>query len=199
MSNPKQKFQQKRNPCVSVLKPPYLILNSQRVEKRQDMKQFDKTITSALNKIIGHHCRHLVYLKQIFEQDFVIPQEHKATQHRRETYYTTTKTSRNYVFQWHQMSQSNYETRVMFLRDALIDYETYTGTVHRFDADYPELSEIPYNVPSGGTVSANKRLQCNDPCNKPHLIILGAASLKKSLSSLSNTKNMTQNGFHFVN
>ena len=144
------------------------------------MRQFDKTIISALDKIIGQHCRHLVYLKQIFEQDFVIPQEHKATQKKIKNYFTTAATSRNYAFQWHQMSQSNYETRVMFLRDALIDYETYTGTVHRFDADYPELSEIPYNVPSVGNVSANKRLQCNDPCNKPQRIILGAAALNKA-------------------
>jgi len=162
------------------------------------MKQFDKTIISALNKIIGQHCRHLAYLKQIFEQDFVIPQEHKATQNRLETYYTVASTSRNYAFQWHQMSQSNYETRVMFLRDALMDYETYTGTVHKFDADYPELSEIPYNVPSVGTISANKRLQINNPCNKPHLIILGARSLDKNLSQLTSSKEMAQNGFHFI-
>ena len=159
----------------------------------------DKTITLALDSIIRQHCRHLVYLKQIFEQDFVIPQEHTAKPQRLRTYYTPVATSQNYAFQWHQMSQSNYETRVMFLRDALIDYETHTATVHRFDADYPELSEIPYNVPSIGSVSANKRLQCNNPCNKPHLIILGAASLKKSFRSLSNTINMVQNGFHFVN
>ena len=162
------------------------------------MKQFDKTVISALDKIISHHCRHLVYLKQIFEQDFVIPQEHKATQYRLETYYTAAATSRNYAFQWHQMSQSNYETRVMFLRDALIDYETYTGSVHQFDADYPELSEIPYNVPSIGTVSANKRLQCNNPCNKPHLIILGAASLDKNVSKLTSSKEMANSGFHFT-
>lgn len=162
------------------------------------MITLNKTIKSALSTIIGQHCQHLVYLKQMFEPDFVIPKQHKATQNQLKTYYTAAATSRNYAFQWHQMSQSNYETRVMFLRDAIIDYETYTGTVHRFDVDYPELSEIPYNVPSIGTVSANKRLQCNNPCNKPHLIILGAASLNKNLSQLTSSKEMAINGFHFI-
>jgi len=86
----------------------------------------------------------------------------------------------------------------MFFRDALCDYEDYTGVVHKFDADYPELSEIPYNVPSIGHIHANKRLQINTPCNKPHLVLLGAKALDKRLDFISSTKSMVANSFHLL-
>ena len=158
----------------------------------------DKTIKAALNKLIIQHSRHLVYLKAMFVEDYVVPERHAAAQRLLENYYKREATTRNYVFQWHQMSQTNYETRIMFFRDALCDYEDYTGCVHKFDADYPELSEIPKEVPSIGHVHANKRLQINNPCNKPHLILMGAKSVNKRFNFVSSTKSMIVNNFQLL-
>jgi len=160
--------------------------------------QKNKTVTNSLNRIVLQHCRHLSYMKSIFVDDYVVPDEYKAKQKNLEFYYTQNATSRNYALMWHQMSQNNYETRIMFLRDALCEYEEYTGMPHRADADSPELSEIPYNVPSIGTVSANKPLQINHPCNKPHLIILGARTVDKSLRFLQSSIQMANSGFSLV-
>ena len=160
--------------------------------------QKNKTVTSSLNAIVFQHCRHLSYMKSIFVDDYFVPDIYKAKQINLEFYYTQKATSRNYAFMWHQMSQNNYETRIMFLRDALCEYEEYTGITHRADADFPELSEIPYNVPSIGTVSANKPLQINHPCNKPHLIILGARTVDKSLRFMQSSVQMANSGFSFV-
>ena len=160
--------------------------------------QKNKTVTNSLNRIVLQHCRHLSYMKSIFVDDYVVPDEYKAKQTSLEFYYTQNATSRNYALMWHQMSQNNYETRIMFLRDALCEYEEYTGITHRADASFPELSEIPYNVPSLGTVSANKPLQINHPCNKPHLIILGARTVDKSLRFLQSSIQMANSGFSLV-
>lgn len=160
--------------------------------------QKNRTVTNALNQIVFQHCRHLSYMKSIFVDDYVVPDEYKARQISREFYYTQHATARNYAFQWHQMSQNNYETRIMFLRDALCEYEDYTGVVHRADVDFPELSEIPYNVPSLGTVFANKQLQTHHPCNKPHLILLGARNVDKSLRFIQSSIQMANSGFSFV-
>jgi len=160
--------------------------------------QQNKTVTNALNRIVLQHCRHLSYMKSIFVDDYFVPDVYKAKQTSLEFYYTHHATSRNYAFIWHQMSQDNYETRVMFLRDALCEYEEYTGVSHKADTDFPELSEIPYNVPSRGIVFANKQLQINNPCNNPHLILLGARSLDKSLKFIQSSVQMAKCGFSFV-
>ncbi len=158
----------------------------------------DKTIKQALHKLVVQHGRHLAYLKSMFEEDYIIPTRDKAVQRLLENYYRKEATSRNYAFQWHQLSQTNYETRIMFFRDALCDYENYTGVVHKLDADYPELSEIPRGVPSGGWVAANKRLQINNPCNKPHLILMGVKNIDPKFKSTQCTNSMVSNKFHLL-
>lgn len=162
------------------------------------IKTLDRTVKNALDKLVVQHSRHLVYLKSMFVDDYIIPERHQTTQAKLENYYKKEATTRNYAFQWHQLSQSNYETRVMFFRDALCDYEYYTGVVHQFDTDYPELSEIPHNVPSVGHVHANKRLQINNPCNMPHLILIGAKSVDKRLNFISSTSSMIATSFHLL-
>lgn len=169
----------------------------------------NNAINDTLAGVVLRHGRHLSFLRQSVEPDFIIPEifdfdglscNEKITgrtpscQHNTRNFY---KRGGNKLMSWHQQNQDCYLCRVELFRDALYDYETFSGQRHFADDFFPMLEEIPNAVPNGKDRDNNKillRLQL--PLSKLYLTLVGLEEMNKTMSfeSLNQTRNL---GFNF--
>ena len=153
------------------------------------------TIKTALSSMILQHGRSLINLQKSFGVDFNIPDVFGVPNNA--DFFSNQLNELNYSFHWHRQSQQNYALRIEFFREALCDYERFTGETHFADVYYPQLSEIPDALKMSGHISNNRPLVVNNPCNVPYLTLLGASSMNNELS-FESVKSITSAGFRLI-
>tara|TARA_R100000951_G_scaffold116744_1_gene130347 strand:+ start:421 stop:1005 length:585 start_codon:yes stop_codon:yes gene_type:complete len=169
----------------------------------------NNTVNDTLSGIVLRHGRHLSFLRQSVEPDFIIPDifdfdglncnekiigKTPDCQHNTRSFY---KTGGNKIISWHQQNQDCYLCRVELFRDALYDYEMFSGQSHSADVLLPMLEEIPNAVPNGKDRDKNKNgLRLQLPLSKLYLTLVGLEYENKTMhfESLETTRNL---GFNF--
>lgn len=169
----------------------------------------NNSVNDALCGIVLRHGRHLSFLRQSIEPDFVIPEifdfdglscneqiigQTPSCQRNTRDFY---KQGGNKLIAWHSQNQNCYLSRVELFRDALYDYEMFSGQTHCADDFFPMLEEIPNAVPNGKDTGKNKNLlRLQLPLSKLYLTLVGLEHEHKVMhfESLETTRNL---GFNF--
>lgn len=169
----------------------------------------NNAFNDTLSGIVLRQGRHLSFLRQSIEPDFVIPDLFDfdglscnekiigQTPHCQINNRSFYKKGGNKIIGWHSQNQDCYLCRVELFRDALYDYEIFSGQSHFADDFFPMLEEIPNAVPNGKDTSKNKdglRLQL--PLSKLYLTLVGLEHENKTMhfESLNTTRIL---GFNF--